>query len=308
MQWEHHPARADFSLWVVGGHTRVNQTTQHNRRSQVTESKTAERKGRKAIEQVSVALERLTIEYVPIDSVTENDYNPNRQSDHDFELLLKSMETDGFTQPILVLRETRSIVDGAHRWRGARQLGYTEVPVVFVDMTPEQARVSTLRHNRARGSEDIELTAQLLRDLEKLGAIDWAQDELLLDDIELQRMLEDIAAPDALAAEEFSKAWVPEGTHHANPDEQGDLGRTIGGAPAIEGITEKAADRQRAGERALAAAKTDEERQSAIRDRDIHRVALTFSGDEAAVVRQVLGDSPAQKLLDMCRKELGITN
>ena len=270
--------------------------------------KTAESKGRKAIEQVSIALERLTIEYVPMDSITENDYNPNRQSDHDFELLLKSMSTDGFTQPILVLRGSRLIVDGAHRWRAARTLGYAEVPVVFVDMTPEQARVSTLRHNRARGSEDIELTAQLLRDLEKLGAIDWAQDELLLDDIELQRMLEDISAPDALAAEEFSKAWVPEGTHHADAGEQGDLGRTIGGAPAIEGITVQAADRQRAGERALAAAKTDEERQSAMRDRDIHRVALTFSGEEASIVRQVLGDRPADKLLDMCRAELGIAN
>lgn len=284
-----------------------------------TETRAAQRKGQKAIEQVSNALERLTIEYVPIESVFENDYNPNRQSDHDFDLLKKSMLMDGFTQPILVLRDTRRIVDGAHRWRAAGELNaeaiaagrpapYLQVPVVLVDMTPEQARISTLRHNRARGSEDIELTAQLLRDLEKLGAIDWAQDELLLDDIELQRMLEDVAAPDALAAEEFSKAWVPEGTHHADSDQQGDQGRTIGGAPAIEGITESAAARQRTAEKALAEAKTDEERQSAMRDRDIHRVALTFAGDEAAIVRQALGERPADKLLEMCRKELGMSN
>ena len=40
-----------------------------------------------------------------------------------------------------------------------------EVPVVFVDMTREQMRVSTLRHNRARGSEDIDKSADVLKDL-----------------------------------------------------------------------------------------------------------------------------------------------
>lgn len=285
----------------------------------MTESRAAERKGRKAVEQASVKLERLTIDYVPIGSVTPNDYNPNRQSDHDFQLLLKSMEMDGFTQPILVLRETRKIVDGEHRWRAAGVLNeraraagkaepYPEIPVVLVDMPQAQAYLSTFRHNRARGSEDIELAAEILRDLEKLGAIGWAQNELMLDDIELQRMLEDVAAPEALAAEEFSQAWIPEGTHHASEDQQGDFGRTIGGAPAIEGITQSAADRQRAAEVALRAAKTDEERQAAMRDRDIYRIALTFDGEQAKVVREVLGERPADKLLEMCRRELDSRN
>ena len=283
----------------------------------MTESIQAERKGRKAVAAESKKLERLTIEYVPIGSITPNDYNPNRQSEHDFELLLKSMEMDGFTQPILVLRDTRKIVDGEHRWRAAgvlneraREAGkpepYPEIPVVLVDMTQAQAYLSTFRHNRARGSEDIELAAEILRDLEKLGVIDWAQDQLMLQDVELQRMLEDVAAPEALAAEEFSGAWVPEGTHHATEEQQGDFGRTIGGAPAIEGITQSASDRQRAAEQALAIAKTDEERQAVMRDRDIYRVALTFDGEQAKVVRQALGDRPADELLRLCRQKLGL--
>lgn len=262
-------------------------------------------KGRKQVEQLTSKLERLSIEYVPLDSIAPNQYNPNRESEHDFELLLKSMETDGFTQPILVLRESRLIVDGEHRWRAARQLGYTDIPVVFVDMTPEQARISTLRHNRARGSEDIELTAALLRDLEKLGAIDWAQDELMMSDIELQRLLEDVAAPEALASEEFSTAWVPEGTHHAASEEGHE--RNIGGARAYEGSTAAAADHLRAAEQALSTARTDEERQAAMRDRDIYRVALTFTDEEATVVKQALGARPAEKLLAMCKQELGMT-
>ena len=76
-------------------------------------------------------------------------------------------------------------------------------------MTYEQARIATLRHNRARGSEDIELTSEVLRDLENLGALDWAQDSLMMDDLELQRMLEDIPAPEAMGDEEFGTAWIP---------------------------------------------------------------------------------------------------
>lgn len=274
----------------------------------MTDLRTAERKTKKAIEKTNVVLEKLVVVEAPIDSIRENSYNPNRQSDHDFALLKKSMEENGFTQPILVQEDSREIVDGAHRWRAAKDLGYPTIPVVFVKWTPEQMRLATLTHNRARGSEDIELVSAMLRDLEKLGAIDWAKDSLMMDDIEIQRLLEDVAAPEALAAEEFSQAWIPEGTHHASEDQQGDFGRTIGGAPAIEGITQSAADRQRAAEAALKAAKTDEERQAAMRDRDIYRIALTFDGEQAKVVRTVLGERPADKLLEICRKELGKLN
>jgi ParB-like chromosome segregation protein Spo0J len=260
-------------------------------------------KGRKAINELAQKLERLEIAYVPIDSVKPNSYNANRQSDHDFELLLSSIRTDGFTQPVVVQKDVMEIVDGEHRWRAARELGYTEIPVVFVQMEEGQRMVSTLRHNRARGSEDIELTAGILRDLEQLGSIDWAQDELMLDDVELERLLHDVAAPEALAAEEFSQAWVPEGTHHSA--EEGQFNRTIGGAAAIEGATAAASDSLRVAEKALAVAKTDEERQSAMKDRDVHRVALSFTGAEARDVREALGDKPAEELLRLCRIKLG---
>jgi hypothetical protein len=177
----------------------------------------------------------------------------------------------------------------------------TEIPVVFTDMDATQMRVATLRHNRARGSEDIELVAQILRDFEKLGSLEWAQDSLMLEDIEIQRLLEDISAPDALAAEQFSGAWEPEGTHHASEDGHE---RSIGGAPAYEGSTPNAIERQRAGEKALASAKTDEERQAVLRDRDIYRIALTFTDEEAQIVKKALGDRPAETLLTLCKAEI----
>lgn len=270
---------------------------------------TAASKGKKAVNELAKRLTRLVIEYAALDSIKPNLYNPNRQGEHDFELLKASMRTDGFTVPVLVNRETHEIVDGEHRWRAAHVLrdeglsGFDEIPIVLVDMDEAQMKISTLRHNRARGSEDIELAANMLRDLEALGQLDWAQQELMLDDVELQRMLEDIAAPDALAADDFSTAWVPEGTHHASEEGQGGE-RSIGGATALEGITASASDRQREYEKALAVAKTDEERQAAVKDRDIYRIALTFDGAQAKTVRTALGDRPADELLRLCEEKL----
>jgi len=260
-------------------------------------------KGKRAIVKKATALQTLKVEYVKVTDIQPNSYNPNRQSDHDFALLQKSMSEDGFTQPIVVHRVTKTIVDGEHRWRCAQSLGYAEVPVVFVDMTPEQMRISTLRHNRARGSEDVELTALVLRDLRELGALDWAQDSLMMDDAELETLLQDISAPDALAAEEFGEAWAPDTDHG---DSEGEAADHQDGM--LKGSTPDAIQKVRDNEKKIASAKTEEEKSQAKRDLQIYRVGLVFAAEEADIVKQVLGEAPAVKLLAMCRAELAASS
>lgn len=246
-------------------------------------------KGKKEIAKKNSVLEKLVIEYVAPTALKPNSYNPNRQSEHDFELLCRSMKEDGFTQPIIV-QQDGTIVDGEHRWRAAQALGYTQVPVVRVSMTPEQMRISTLRHNRARGSEDIDLTAAVLRDLRRLGALDWAQDSLMMDDVEMQKLLEDVNAPAGLAAEQFTEAWRP-----------GQGGDNQEAGSMRSDSTLEASNAMRAMESRIAAAKTSEDRAAALRDADIFRLTVTFSGEEAKLVKQVLGATPAQTVLELCR-------
>jgi len=289
-------------------------------------------RGQAAVEQKARALERLHVEYVPVRDLSPNTYNPNVQSDHDFELLCRSILEDGFTQPIVAARVTSEfkkdqafkvfklgdqvITDGEHRWTALictehakrslqtplaikadtwremrehrlewmAEVGDTEIPVVFTPMTPAQMRVATLRHNRARGSEDFDLTAALLRDLESLGALDWAQDALLMDDVEIQALLENVPAPEALAGTEYGEAW--------EPGEREDEGT----------MTQAAVEEMRQAERKAAEARTEEERIAAHRDADIFRLSLIFTGDEARVVKAVLGERPAERVLDLCRQ------
>lgn len=249
-------------------------------------------KGKAALEKKNEALNKLAIEYVELGKVVPNNYNPNRQSEHEFNLLIKSMREDGFTQPIIVAADY-TIVDGEHRWRAAQELGYDTVPVVRVPMEAAQARIATLRHNRARGSEDIEMAVEVLRDLEKLGALDWAQDSLELTDEELNHLLDDIPTPEALAAEEFSEAWIPDSNTEESEKTEASVDATVA-----------AINQRRETETRLAEAKTEEEREQIRSDRNIFRLSLTFSNEEATIVRKALGDSPATTILEWAQTHL----
>ena len=285
---------------------KTHNTNTSPKETQATVTRKMLNRTKKAVDKKNRVLKRLQVEYVPIDTLKANEYNPNRQSDHDFELLLKSMKEDGFTQPILCNNDM-TIVDGEHRWRVANVLGFTELPVVRVDMSEEQMRISTLRHNRARGSEDISLTAEILRDLQELGAIEWAQDSLMLDDTELNRLIDDIPAPEAYMDEEFSEAWEPSMTDEVESTTESAEERTTEGSQGeviTTAMTLEAIEQRRQYERDLKKAKSEEDRKQIKHDSNFYRLSLMFSGSEAKLVKSVLGKQPAEKLLAMCTAEV----
>ncbi len=108
----------------------------------------------------------IEIEYVPIMDLQPNDYNPNRQNEAEFEALCKSIIDDGCTVPIVVDKDTLTIVDGEHRWRACAVLGYNEIPVVKVEFTERQKRMATLRYNKARGTEDLKLLQNVIKQID----------------------------------------------------------------------------------------------------------------------------------------------
>lgn len=264
-------------------------------------SKKAVLRGQAEVEKRSKALERLKVEYVDIDAVKPNSYNPNRQDERDFELLQRSIREDGFTQPIVAHKQTNEIVDGEHRWRAARQLGMKSIPVVFVEMTVEQMKIATLRHNRARGSEDVELSSQLLRDLRELGALDWAAESLMLDEKALDRMLSDIPVPEQLAGEDFSEAWVP--TRNAAAVQSASQAGHGGDAPERVDQSEAAVKHSAAFTAAMNAAPDNASKAKVEFEmrKGSYRVVVTFKDEEAALVQQALEPKPAQKLLELCQ-------
>lgn len=102
------------------------------------------------------------VQFVSRDILRPNDYNPNKVSKQNLELLIQSILVNGWTMPI-VCRPDYTIIDGFHRWTVAgreplkTKLG-GRVPVVIVDHHGDDSAdvYGTITHNRARGTHLLE--------------------------------------------------------------------------------------------------------------------------------------------------------
>jgi hypothetical protein len=116
----------------------------------------------------------IRVEWVPIGSVRENGWNPNVLPSRKFAHLRRELVRVGFASPILVSRDG-TIINGEHRWRAAREEGFSEVPVVRIDVDEETARTISLNLNSIHGEADRARLALMLAGME----IDMPKDELL---------------------------------------------------------------------------------------------------------------------------------
>ncbi|BBQ84891.1 MULTISPECIES: IbrB-like domain-containing protein [Enterobacteriaceae] len=153
--------------------------------------------------------------------VTPNDYNPNNMAPQEKRLLTKSLEADGFTQPIVVIEKQAhryEIVDGFHRHmlsqsRAAlkkRFHGY--LPITQLDKRDDSLpsrMAATVRHNRARGRHQISAMSDIVRELSHLG---WSDEkmgqELGMDADEILRLKQINGLCEMFGNRQFSQAWT----------------------------------------------------------------------------------------------------
>lgn len=111
-----------------------------------------------------------TLQWVDRDRVKPNDYNPNKVSKQNLELLKQSIITNGWTLPIVV-RPDFTIIDGFHRWTVAgeeplKSMLEGKVPVVIVEHKDKAGNIyGTVTHNRARGTHLLEPMKAIVREL-----------------------------------------------------------------------------------------------------------------------------------------------
>jgi DNA modification methylase len=118
------------------------------------------------------SLPSLTVEQVAIDLLRPDPANPRRISEEELDALERSLRQFGFVQPVLARREDRSVIGGHQRLVAARRLGLTTVPVTWLDVTVEQARLLGLALNKISGSWDEQLLARMLADLQAAPDVD----------------------------------------------------------------------------------------------------------------------------------------
>lgn len=159
------------------------------------------------------------VEWVPMEGVHANDYNPNSVAPPEMELLRLSIMSDGYTQPIVTNDEdgTRVVIDGFHRNRVGRECedvrervhGYLPVVQIRDAQTGRPDRIaSTIRHNRARGKHQVAAMSDIVLELKRRN---WSDDkigrELGMDPDEVLRLAQISGLAEAFADRDFSWAW-----------------------------------------------------------------------------------------------------
>lgn len=122
----------------------------------------------------------LKIQMVKVSDLNHAPYNPRKWSEDAIAQLTESIRRFGMVDPILVngAAERKNIVIGGHfRLKIAKDLGYTEVPVVYIDIPEiERERELNIRLNKNLGEWDLELLAKFDESL--LGNIGFTTEEL----------------------------------------------------------------------------------------------------------------------------------
>ncbi len=157
---------------------------------------------------------------VPVEKIKPNSYNPNTVAPPEMKLLYESIRQDGYTMPVVCYYDKESdtyvIVDGFHRYRVMmehkdiyeREKGM--LPVSIIDKPLDQRMASTIRHNRARGSHDVDLMSNIVKELHELGRSDaWISRHLGMERDEILRLKQITGLAALFKDVKFGKAWKP---------------------------------------------------------------------------------------------------
>ena len=139
-------------------------------------------------------------EMVPIGRLKPAPFNPNNG---DYGAIEESIKANGFWGALVVNRRTCHVLAGNHRLRVASDLGYSELPVTWVDVGPDDEKRILLadNHTGRLGSDDPNALAELLAEL---AATDKGLAGTAFSGDDLDQLLSDLVGPD------FSPASIDE--------------------------------------------------------------------------------------------------
>lgn len=139
-----------------------------------------------------------TVQMVPVTKVTPHPRNPR---DGNVDIIVDSIEANGFYGALVVQKSTGHVLAGNHRLQAAHKLGMDEVPVIYVDVDDSVATRILLADNRTSDVADyhMENLAELLselRDEGNLGGTGYDTDDLntLLAELSRAETLDEMAA------------------------------------------------------------------------------------------------------------------
>lgn len=159
------------------------------------------------------------VQWVKSETIEGNAYNPNFVAPPEMKLLMRSIEEDGYTMPIVTFpdAETVRIVDGFHRRKAERTSsaihastrGYLPISTIRPEKRSVSDRMaSTIRHNRARGTHNIDLMVDIVAELVESGmSNEWIMKHIGMDADELLRLKQISGLAALFKSHQYSYAW-----------------------------------------------------------------------------------------------------
>lgn len=168
---------------------------------------------------------------VPVEKVFANDYNPNVVAPPEMRLLELSIWEDGFTMPCVCYYEKEKdhyiLVDGFHRYqvlKTSKRIYEREkglLPIVVIQKDISNRMASTIRHNRARGTHNIELMCNIVAELDKAGMSDeWIMKNIGMDRDEVLRLKQISGLAELFSHRDFTIPTPQDEEYTCNMDEE----------------------------------------------------------------------------------------
>lgn len=165
------------------------------------------------------------VQWVPIEKVQANNYNPNAVAKQEMNLLYTSIREDGYTQPVVCFRDEEKdkyiIVDGFHRnmivrmYRDIYERCGGRLPVVVISKNLADRMASTVRHNRARGKHSLDGMTNIIYKMIKEGNSDMEIcNKLGMEELELVKLKHITGFAKIFKNYEYSKAIENLNYHH----------------------------------------------------------------------------------------------
>lgn len=110
----------------------------------------------------------MKIDRLPIDKLRAADYNPRKDltpDDAEYQKLKRSIEHFGYVEPVIVNDRTGLVVGGHQRLKVLKDLGYTDIEVVHVDLDTNDEKALNIALNKISGQWDADKLEDILREL-----------------------------------------------------------------------------------------------------------------------------------------------
>lgn len=132
-----------------------------------------------------------------IDDLVPAEYNPRvdlKPGDKEYDKLKRSIKEFGYVEPIIYNKRNNTVVGGHQRLKVLKDLGYTDIDVVEVDLNENDEKALNIALNKVSGDWDNEKLEELLNELNNEADFDISLTGF--DENEINSLLESIDLPD----------------------------------------------------------------------------------------------------------------